>query len=102
MTYGSRASAARLPQLLVRHVQIPLSRLEVCMTQQKLNRPQIQAAGQPATSRLVPQVVPVQVNFHQLLSIDASAVPRPGGLDIVSEWHDRLPSRPDRSLVLAG
>ena len=52
----------RLPELLVGHVQIPLSRLEVCMTQQKLNRPQIQAAGQPATSRLVPQIVPVQID----------------------------------------
>jgi hypothetical protein len=43
----------RLPQFLVRHVQIPLRRLEIRVAQQKLNRPQIQAAGQPATSRLV-------------------------------------------------
>jgi len=32
----------RLPQFFIRHVQIPLGRLEIRVTQQKLNRPQIQ------------------------------------------------------------
>ena len=92
----------RLPQLLVRHVQIPLSRLEVCMTQQKLNRPQIQAAGQPTTSRLVPQIVPVQFDLRQLLAIHPSPRSCSCRLDAMSQQHERFPRRADRALVLSG
>ena len=75
MTYGSRSSAARLPQRFVRHVQIPLGRLEVCVTQQKLNRPQVKAARQPTAGGLVPQIVPVQIDLRELLAIDPSSCP---------------------------
>ena len=72
------------------------------MTQQKLNRPQIQAARQPAAGGLVPQVVPVQIDLRELLAIDPSACPGPRRLDAVSEQHERLPCGPDGALVYAG
>ena len=72
------------------------------MTQQKLNRPQIQAAGQPATSRLVPQIVPVQIDLRQLLAIHPSPRSRSCRLDAMSKRHERFPRRSNRALVFAG
>jgi hypothetical protein len=72
------------------------------VTQQKLNRPKIQAARQPAASGLVPQVVPVQIDLRELLAIDPPARPRSRRLDAVSEQNKRLPSGADCALVHAG
>src|SRR5260221_2008520 len=73
---GPELPLHRLPQFLVRHVQIPLGRLEIRVTQQKLNRPKIQAARQPAAGGLMPEVVPVQIDVRELLAIDPPT--RPG------------------------
>jgi hypothetical protein len=42
-------------QLVVRHVQITLRRFQVSVTEEKLNRPQIQPLGQPSASGFVSQ-----------------------------------------------
>jgi hypothetical protein len=51
--------------------------LEVRVTQQKLNRPKVQTARQPAAGGFVPQVVPVQIDLRKLLANDPSARPGP-------------------------
>jgi hypothetical protein len=61
------------------------------VTQQKLNRPKIQAARQPAAGGLVPQVVSVQIDLRELLAIDPSERSRPSRLGAVSE---QIPNSP--------
>src|SRR5688572_20230460 len=47
------------------------------------------------------QVVPVQIDFGELVAIDSSVRSCPRGLDAVGQQNERLPRRTDRALVLA-
>jgi Transposase IS116/IS110/IS902 family len=74
-----------LPQLFVGHVQVPLRRPEIGMAQKQLDGTKVEALGQPTTRGFVPQVMPVQIDFSELLAIDASVRARPRWLDPVAE-----------------
>ncbi len=47
------------------------------------------------------QVVPVQIDFGELVAIDSSMRSRTRWLDAVGQQDERLPRRTDRALVLA-
>ena len=62
-------SRHRLPQFLVRDVEIPLRLLHIRVTRHQLNRTDVHAIGKEAAGAFVPQVVPVEVDLAQLLAI---------------------------------
>ena len=70
------------------------------MSEQKLDCTQVETAGEPPARSFVTQVVPVQIDLRELLTVDPSARLASRRLDTVSEQHKRLPSGPDRALVL--
>jgi hypothetical protein len=59
-------------QLLVGDVQIPLRRLQVCVTEQQLDCAKVQTFRQPSARRLVPEVVPMEIDFGDMLAIDSA------------------------------
>jgi len=59
-------------QFLIGDVEVSLRRLQVCMTEEQLNRAQVETLGEPAASGLVAQVVPVQVDLGELLAVHAA------------------------------
>jgi hypothetical protein len=69
-------SGHRFSELLANDVQVPLRLLDVGMPDDQLNRADVDAVGQEPASALVTQIVPLQVDLPQLLSIDASALLR--------------------------
>jgi hypothetical protein len=73
------------PQLLVGDVQIPLRRLDVGVSEHRLDDADIDAVGEQPAGALVSQIVPVQIELPQLL-----ASTRAPGLA-------RFRNRPDRN-----
>src|SRR4051812_18810216 len=57
--------------------------------------------SQPSAGRLVPEVVPMEVDVGEMLAIDAAVGAGARGLEPVSEEHERLPSSSDGALVVA-
>lgn len=41
------------------------------MAEEKLDRPEVELLGQPATCGLVTQVVPLQIDLRELVAIDS-------------------------------
>jgi len=71
------------------------------VSQEELNRAQVQPLLQPAASSLVPQVVPMEVNRTQGLFLDTTLFLVAGWFDVVCQWDERLPSSPELSLISA-
>lgn len=91
----------RPPQLLIRDIEITLCGLQVCVAEQQLNRAEVQTFGQPSAGRLVPEVVPMEIDLGEMLAIHAAVRARARRLDTVSDQYERLPGRADRALILA-
>src|ERR1700720_4469807 len=58
-----------LPEFLVRHVQVALRLLHARVSEHQLNDPDVDAIREESTRAFVPQVVPVEVDSLQLLSV---------------------------------
>ena len=56
----------RLPQLLIRDVQVPLRRLDVGMSEHQLDDPNVAAVREQPAGAFVAQIVPVQVDLPEL------------------------------------
>ena len=62
-----------LTQFLVRDVEVPLCGLDVGVTEHQLDNPDVDAVRQEAAGAFVTQIVPVQVDLPELLSIDSTS-----------------------------
>jgi hypothetical protein len=63
----------RFPEFLVGDVQVPLRLLDVGVPEHQLDGADVDSVGQEPTSALVTQVVPVQIDLPELLTVHASA-----------------------------
>lgn len=79
----------RSAQLLIGDVEVSLRRLQVGMTEEQLNRSQVEPFREPAAGGFVAQVVPMQVDLGELLAVDAAVRARACRLNAVREQNDR-------------
>ena len=67
-------SRHRFPKFFVRDVQVPLPLFDVRVADHQLDRADVHAIAQEPTGAFVTEVVPVQVDLPELLSVDACTV----------------------------
>jgi hypothetical protein len=65
----------RLPKFFVCDVEVPLSLLDVRVSEHQLDRTDVDAVGQEPAGAFVAEVMPMQVDLPQLAPIDASTGP---------------------------
>ena len=71
------------------------------MAEDQRNRSQVKTLAQPPAGRLVPQVVPVQVNVGEVPAVHAAVRARARRRHAVREQDDRFPGRPYGALIFA-
>lgn len=71
------------------------------MPEKQLDRSQVETFGEPPAGRLVPQVMPVQVDIGELLTVHAAVRARARRLNAVREQNERLPGGPNGALIFA-
>ena len=87
------------PEFFVGHVQVALRLLGAGMAQHQLDDADVDAIREEPTRALVPEVVPVQIDFADLFAVPFRSLPSWPRFDAMREQSERLPGRLDVRLI---